>query len=310
VTTATLRRSFSGGAGMVLVLLIVLLVINAFLNPTRLFSDPLTTIGLAAPLMLAAMATTPSILSGGGGIDISIGPMIGFLNIVLVIFMFGNGYESPLLVLPAILALGALLGAINGFLVAYIRLQPIVATLGTYLVFFGLTPWLQSRPGGDAPDWVLRLGDDFSLLPLVAVGALWFVITRTPLYAYLMATGGSAKAAYTSGINVAIVKLLAYSLGGLIAALAAVAITALIGSADPQIGAPITLKAIAAVALGGVSLAGGRGGFIGASIGALTIFLLELALTGSGVSTFVMQLIFGLVLVLAVLFNAIVGRRR
>ena len=310
MTVASMRRSLSSGAGMVLVLMVVLLVVNAFLNPVRLFSDPLTTIGLAAPLMLAAMATTPSILSGGGGIDISIGPMIGFLNIVMVIFLFENGVESPLVVLPLMLALGALLGAVNGFLVAYVRLQPIVATLGTYLVFFGLTPWLQSRPGGDAPDWILRLGDDFVLLPLVAVGLLWFAITRTPLYSYLMAIGGSAKAGYTSGIDVALVKLLAYSLGGFVAAAAAVAITALIGSADPQIGPPITLKAIAAVALGGVSLAGGRGGFIGASIGALTIFLLELALTGSGVSTFVMQLIFGVVLVLAVLFNAVVARRR
>ena len=144
----------------------------------------------------------------------------------------------------------------------------------------------------------------------MAVGILWFVITRTPLYSYLMATGGSAKAAYTSGIDVAFVKLLAYALGGLIAAVAAFALTALIGSADPQIGPTITLKAIAAVALGGVSLAGGRGGFVGASIGAMTIFLLELALTGTGVSTFVMQLVFGLVLVFAVLFNAIVSRRR
>ena len=310
VSVASVRRGLSSGAGMVLVLLLVLLVANAFLNPVRLFSDPLTTIGLAAPLILAALATTPSILSGGGGIDISIGPMIGFLNVILVIFLFGNGMESPVVALPVILALGALLGAFNGFLVAYVRLQPIVATLGTYLVFVGLTPWLQPRPGGDAPDWNLRLGDDFSLLPLVAVGILWFVITRTPLYSYLMATGGSAKAAYTSGIDVASVKLLAYALGGLIAAVAAFALTALIGSADPQIGPTITLKAIAAVALGGVSLAGGRGGFIGASIGAMTIFLLELALTGTGVSTFVMQLIFGLVLVFAVLFNAVVSRRR
>lgn len=311
MTALALRpRDLSAGTGMVIVLLAVLVAVNAVLNPTRLFSDPLTTIGLAAPLVLAAMATTPSILSGGGGIDISIGPMIGFLNVVMVIFLFGNGIESPLVVLPAVLALGALLGAVNGVLVGYVRLQPIVATLGTYLVFFGLTPWLQPRPGGDAPEWLLRLGDDLSLVPLAAVGLLWLVITRTPLYGSLMATGGSARAAYTSGIDVARVKVVAYALGGLIAATAAVAITALIGSADPQIGPPITLKAIAAVALGGVSLAGGRGGFIGAAVGALVIFSLELALTGTGVSTFVLQMIFGLVLVAAVLFNALVSRRR
>lgn len=311
MTALAIRRSFGAGAGMVVTLLVVLLVVNAFLNPARLApAGILTTLGLAAPLMLAALATTPSILSGGGGIDISIGPMIGFINVVMVTFLFGNGIESPIVAIPLILALGGLLGAVNGFLVAYVRLQPIVATLGTYLVFFGVTPWIQPRPGGDAPEWLLRLGDDFAFVPLVFVGVLWFAIWRTPLYAYLMAIGGSAKAAYTSGVEVARVKLLAYALGGVIAAVAAFALTALIGSADPNIGPPITLKAIAAVALGGVSLAGGRGGFIGAGVGALVIFSLELALTGTGASTFVLQMIFGLVLVAAVLFNALVARRR
>jgi len=124
-----------------------------------------------------------------------------------------------------------------------------------------------------------------------------------------MATGGSAKAAYTSGIDVAAVRLFAYALGGFIAAVAALAMTALLGSADPTIGAPITMKAIAAVALGGVSLAGGRGGFIGAAAGALVIFLLQLSMTTTGWSTFVIQMVFGIVLVLAVLFNAVVVRR-
>jgi ribose transport system permease protein len=309
--TALFGRDRRAGASIVLVLLVLLILVNAVLNPARLApAGLLTTLGLVAPLMLAALATTPSILSGGGGIDISIGPMIGFINVVMVWYLFENGVESPLIVLPLVLGLGVLLGAINGVLVAYVRLQPIVATLGTYLVFIGLTPWIMAQPGGDAPEWVLRLGDDFALLPVFFVGLLWFVIFRTPLYRYLMAVGGSSKAAYASGINVAGVRVFAYALGGLIAAVAAISLTALIGSGDPNIGPPITLKAIAAVALGGVSLAGGRGGFIGAGAGALVIFSLELALTSTQASTFMIQLIFGVVLVLAVLFNAIVIRRR
>lgn len=309
--TALFGRDRRAGASIVLVLLVVLILVNAVLNPARLApAGILTTLGLVAPLMLAALATTPSILAGGGGIDISIGPMIGFINVVMVLYLFEAGIDSPLIVLPLVLGLGALLGAFNGFLVAYVRLQPIVATLGTYLVFIGVTPWIMAQPGGDAPEWVLRLGDDFAVLPVFFVGALWFVIYRTPLYRYLMAVGGSSKAAYTSGINVARVRVFAYALGGLIAAVAAISLTALIGSGDPNIGPPITLKAIAAVALGGVSLAGGRGGFIGAGAGALVIFSLELALTSTQASTFMIQMIFGVVLVLAVLFNAIVVRRR
>jgi ribose transport system permease protein len=311
MTAVALRRDRLAGAGTVLILLGVLLVVNAVLNPARLApAGILTTIGLAAPLVLAALATTPSILSGGGGIDISIGPLIGFLNVVMVKFLFGNDIESPLVVIPLVLLGGALLGALNGILVAYVRLAPIVATLGTYLVFFGLTPWIMPRPSGSAPDWLVRLGDDLSLLPLIFVGLTWAAICRTPLYASLMAIGGSAKAAYTSGIDVAAVKLFAYALGGLIAATAALALTALLASGDPTVGPGITLRAIAAVALGGVSLAGGRGGFIGAAAGALVMFLLQQALTSTGASTFVLQMTFGIVLVLAVLFNAIVARRR
>lgn len=308
MTALTSRIRPGPGAKVVGALLVILLLINLWLNPVRFQpAGLLTTIGLAAWLMLAAMASTPSILSGGGGIDISIGPMIGLLNVVMVRYLFMNGIETPLVVIPLVLLAGTFLGAINGVLVAYLRLQPIVATLGTYLVFFGLTPWVLSRPGGNAPDW---LSSDLALVGLVFVAVLWAAFHRMPLHAYLMAIGGSAKAAYTSGIEVARVRLFAYAFGGLIAAVAALAMTALLGSGDPSIGAPITMKAIAAVALGGVSLAGGRGGFIGAATGALVIFLLQLSMTTTNWSTFIVQMVFGTVLVLAVLFNAVVVRRR
>ncbi len=299
------------GAGVIGILLISLLLLNLWLNPARFApSGILTTMGLAAPLLLAALATTPAILSGGGGIDISIGPMIGLLNVAMVQYLFLNGIESPLVVAPAVLLAAALLGMVNGLLVVWVRLPPIVATLGTYLVFVGLSPWVMNRPGGSVPEWLTRLGHDLSWLLLVLVAVLWMVLVRTPLYAYLMATGGSAKAAFASGVDVARVRLVAYTLGGLFAGAAALALTALIGSGDPNIGPPITLKAIAAVALGGVSLAGGRGGLIGAAAGAMIIYLLDLALTRTGFSTFVLQMIYGIVLVAAVVFNSVVARRR
>lgn len=299
------------GAGVIGGLLIGLLLLNLWLNPARFApTGILTTIGLVAPLLLAAIATTPAILSGGGGIDISIGPMIGLLNVVMVRYLFMGGIESPLMVIPAVLVAGMLLGTLNGLLVVGVRLPPIVATLGTYLVFVGLAPWVMNRPGGSVPGWLPQLAHDLSwVLPLL-VGGLWLVLVRTPFHGYLMATGGSAKAAYASGVDVVRVRLVAYALGGLFAGAAALALTALLGSGDPNIGAPITLKAIAAVALGGVSLAGGRGGIVGAAVGALVIYQLDLVLTRTGLSTFVLQLIYGLVLVAAVVFNSVVARRR
>ncbi len=303
------RRSL--GATVIGTLLVVLVVLNLWLNPARFApAGILTTIGLVAPLLLAALATTPAILSGGGGIDISIGPMIGLLNVVMVRYLFLEGIESPLVVLPVVLLAGTLLGAVNGLLVVWVRLPPIVATLGTYLVFAGLSPWVMSRPGGSVPAWLPGLAHDLSpLLPLLVFG-LWALLVRTPFHAYLMATGGSAKAAYASGVDVARVRLVAYALGGLFAGAAALALTALLGSGDPNIGPPLTLKAIAAVALGGVSLAGGRGGLMGAAVGALVIYQLDLVLTRTGLSTFVLQMIYGAVLVAAVVFNSVVARRR
>lgn len=299
------------GASVIAILLVGLTLLNLWLNPARFApAGILTTIGLVAPLLLAAVATTPAILSGGGGIDISIGPMIGLLNVAMVQYLFLGGIDSPIVAVPVVLVAGAVLGALNGLLVVWVRLPPIVATLGTYLVFLGLAPWVMNRPGGSVPSWLPQLAHDLSwVLPLL-VAALWLAIVRTPFHGYLMATGGSAKAAFASGVDVARVRLVAYALGGLFAGAAALALTALLGSGDPNIGAPITLKAIAAVALGGVSLAGGRGGIVGAAVGALVIFQLDLVLTRTGLSTFVLQLIYGLVLVAAVVFNSVVARRR
>lgn len=299
------------GASVIGALLIGLLLLNLWLNPARLApAGILTTVGLVAPMLLAAVATTPAILSGGGGIDISIGPMIGLLNVVMVRYLFLEGVEAPLVVVPTVLVAGALLGTLNGLLVVGVRLPPIVATLGTYLVFAGLTPWVMNRPGGSVPAWLPQLAHELSWVLPVLVAGLWLALVRTPFHGYLMATGGSAKAAFASGVDVARVRLVAYALGGLFAGAAALALTALLGSGDPNIGPPITLKAIAAVALGGVSLAGGRGGLIGAAAGALLIYQLDLVLTRTGLSTFLLQLIYGLVLVAAVVFNSVVARRR
>jgi len=306
-----LRGRRTGTVTFVGAILVFLVIVNVFLNPARLALSGIgTTVGLVAPLLFATLATTPSILSGGGGIDISIGPMIGLLNVGMVQYLFNNGIDSPWAVLPVVLLAGIVLGGINGLLVVRVRLQPVVATLGTYLVFLGLAPWVMPQPAGSAPDWLIRLSDDRAFVPLLVVIVVWIVVRRMPLHRYLMAIGGSDKAAYSSGINVAAVRWFAYALGGAIAAIGALALTALISSGDPNIGPSLTLKAISAAVLGGVSLVGGKGGFLGAAVGALTIFMLELSLTALGFSTFVLQMMFGIVLVLAVVFDAVAARRQ
>jgi ribose transport system permease protein len=303
---STILRS----AGFAVVLLVVLLIINLFLNPARFQPAAWgTLIGLAAPLVGAALASAPVILGGRGGIDISVGPLMGFVNAIVIQTLFlTSGIASPLVLVPAALVVGAAVGAINGFMATVIRIQPIVATLGTYLVLSGVTLTILPAPVGPAPDWLKAMSGTYSILPLAVMAIAWWVIRRLPYYDQLMAIGSDDRAAYTAGVNVTKVRFIAYVITGLFAGIAGLMLTALIGSADPNIGQNYTLISVAAVALGGVSLAGGRGGLIGAAIGAIDIFLLQSVLTSFNVSTYVLQIAYGAILVVAVVLTAVQER--
>ncbi len=295
---------------LAVVLLVVLLAVNVLLNPVRFLPASWgTEIGLAAPLLAAAIASMPAILGGRGGIDVSVGPLMGFVNAVLVqVFVIDLGFTAPLPLVLVALVVGALVGLVNGSLVSLVRIQPIVATLGTYLLLTGITLTILPSPVGNVPAWLKSLAGPWSAVPLAALALAWLLLKRTPYYEQLMAVGSDDRACYTAGVAAARVRLLSYVLTGLFAGVAGLMLTALIGSADPNVGPTYTLIAISAVALGGVSLAGGRGGFLAAVIGAADIFLLQNALTFFNVSTFVLQIAYGVILVLSVALNAVAGR--
>ena len=305
------RRALSGRASFAIGFLFVLLVVNVALNPARFaFSAWGTLIGLAAPLIGAALASTPAILGGRGGIDVSVGPLMGFVNAVLIkTLVVDAAIASPFVLVPAALALGAAVGAFNGLLATVIRIQPIVATLGTYLILTGVTLTLLPGPMGVAPLWLKSLAGSMAVLPLGLVLAAWWGFRQLPLYGQLMATGSDDRAAFSTGVAVTGVRFFSYLLTGVFAGAAGLMLTALIGSADPATGPTYTLIAISAVALGGVSLAGGRGGLLGAAVGAVDIFLLQSALTFFNVSTYVLQVAYGTILVLAVVLTAFQDRQ-
>ncbi|RUW94558.1 ABC transporter permease [Mesorhizobium sp. M7A.F.Ca.US.010.02.1.1] len=302
--------SLGRSVGLAVVLLILLLAINLILSPGRFQPGSWgALVGLAAPLIGAAIASTPVILAGRGGIDISVGPLMGFVNALTIQVLFlGAGISSPLVLVPAALLVGALVGAANGFLATIVRIQPIVATLGTYLILTGVTLTILPAPIGPAPAWLKALSGPLSMLPLALMFIAWWLVRRTPYYDQLMAVGSDDRAAYTAGVDVTRVRFIAYVMTGIFSGCAGLMLTALIGSADPNIGPTYTLIAIAAVALGGVSLAGGRGGVAGAAIGAIDIFLLQSVLTTFNVSTFVLQIAYGAILVLAVMLTALQER--
>jgi ribose transport system permease protein len=290
-----------------LALFVVLLAVNVLLNPARFAPGAWgATVGLAAPLIAASIAATPAILGGRGGIDVSVGPLMGFVNALIVQTLIADaGISSPWLVVPAALVLGAVAGALNGFLAVFVRIQPIVATLGTYLIFTGLTLTIVPAPTGTVPSWIQSLSGQLSVVPLLALTTAWLGLKQLPYYDQLMAVGSDDRAADTAGVPVALVRFLSYCLTGVFAGTAGLLLTALIGSADPNVGASFTLLSISAVALGGVSLGGGRGGMLAAIIGASDIFLLQSALTYFNVSTFVLQIAYGLILVASVTLNGL-----
>jgi ribose transport system permease protein len=190
-----------------------------------------------------------------------------------------------------------------------LRLQPIVATLGTYLAYAGLTVLIVPQPTGTVPSWLAAMSQDGSVPALAVVIVAWWLFTRTPIYAALMATGGDDRAAYVAGVPIIAVRILAYTLSGLLASIAGLSLAALLGSVDANAGIQYTLLGIASVALGGVSLAGGRGGMFGAVVGALDIFLIENILTYYQINSFVEQMVYGAILVVAVCVNRTVDAR-
>jgi ribose transport system permease protein len=287
-------------------LFVVLLLVNLVLNPVRFMPTNLgVTLGLAAPLIIAAIASMPPILGGRGGIDISVGPLMGLVNVVVVRWLIERaGMTSPFEIVPIVLLIGVASGALNGFLATILRIQPIVATLGTSLLYIGLTLTISPSPAGTAPAWLKSLAGTGSILPILAIVVAWLLVKRLPVYEHLMSTGSDDRAAFTAGIPVTMVRFLSYGVAGLFGAVGGLSLTGLIGSADPNVAASMTLLAISAVALGGVSLAGGIGGLAAAALGALCIFLLQMALTYFNVSTFLLQMAYGTVLTIAVALNS------
>jgi ribose transport system permease protein len=288
----------------------VLLALNAAVDRSLLEPENWPSVlAVAMPFVLIAMAAAPAIVSGGGGIDLSIGPLAGLVNAALVGALFPAGIVSPLPVVLATILIGAAAGLANGALIAWVRVPPIIATLGSYLVLSGLTLEILPMAGGTAPEWMIALGRGWHgfplpLLLLVAVALAWLPLRQSAFGRNLLATGGDQRAAFTSGIDVTTVRLLVYVAGGVIAAATGFAFTVSLGSGNPSAAGPYTLIGIAGAVLGGTSLAGGRGGLFGAAAGGAVLFLVQNLLSLAHVSAFYAQIAYGLILVLALAANS------
>jgi ABC-type sugar transport system ATPase subunit/ribose/xylose/arabinose/galactoside ABC-type transport system permease subunit len=323
-TDPTTRRGAPGGwlrsrrdrAWELPALLAVALLIANFVEQHSLLSWsawPVTFAELATPALLA-MASTPAIL--GGGIDISIAPLFAFVSVVIEVMLLAHNVTSAFIVIPIAVAVGALVGAVNGVLVNYGRYQAVVATLCMNFILSGFALGYAPAPVSGTTGWLTSLGSTVGGVPggliLLAVPLLaWWGLNRTPFVRTLLAVGGSETTAYTAGVNVPAVRALGYTIGGAIAGLAGLAIVAQLHQAEADAGfvTPFILMAIAAAAIGGNSLAGGRGGLLGALLGAAVIFLIENLLGALGLSSFWSQAVYGATLIIAVVFAALSAMR-
>jgi ribose transport system ATP-binding protein len=231
-----------------------------------------------ALLALVAMAQTLPVLTAG--LDLSVGMVFVLSNCIASTVVTGSPLETAFGAL-VVLAVGLLCGAINGTVVVYGRLQPIIATLATGAIYYGCALWLRPVPGGtvnsafaDAMVGSLPGGIPTSLLLLSGVALLvWLPYQRSVVGRAAYAVGSSEPAAYMSGIPIARAKFLAYLLAGFLASLAGLLLTCITysGEANAILGGGYTLNSIAAVVIGGTSLFGGSGGAIGSILGAFVL---------------------------------------
>ncbi len=298
------------------VLAIALFVANLIALPRFVASGQLVpTLGTLAPFAIAGMASTPAFLSGGGGIDLSIAPLMGLVNILLVTQLLGTPFGAPVLAIPLLLVLGAVIGATNGVLIARLRFPPVIATLGMFFVLSGVDLRLVPDPVTTSTPWTEALAGDVGPIPgaVLTVGmplAVWLVLRRTAFVESLLAVGDHDATAFSAGVNVDAVRISAYALGGLIAAIGGIALTGLVRSADAQVFNGYILAALAAVALGGTNLAGGRGGLLASAIGATCIFLLDNLLAALHVPSQYVQVAYGGALLFAVVLGAVLFTRQ
>jgi ribose transport system permease protein len=281
---------------------------NAFLTPGNLSS-----VGLYwAFVALAALGQLFVVIVGG--IDLSVGSTMGLAGIVTASIMADGG--SPYLAVAVGIGIGLAVGLFNGFFVAYIGITSFIVTLGTLQIVRGITlGYKQGQAVSGLPEGFIQIGSTpFLGIPIpiwILTGfalIVWFFLSRTAQGRELYSVGSNQLASTLTGIPVKRRILMSFTLSGVFASIAGVLVTARLGSAVPNAGVGMELIVIAAVVIGGASLAGGRGTALGVLLGALLIALVNNALVLLSVPTYWQQSFIGAVILAAAMFDLI--RRR
>jgi ribose transport system permease protein len=288
--------------------LLALCIIIALISPRFLtVSNVLNVLTQVSVNAILAIGMSFVILTGG--IDLSVGSVLAITGAVVATFAKTGGNILPGIIVTIII--GAAIGLVNGILVSKGKVQAFIVTLATMTIFRGVTyVYTDGNPISGLGDNISFIGNSSIMgvpLPIffiiIVLLIAWYALNQTRFGRYIYALGGNEDSARLSGINTDKIKTLVYVISGITAAIAGIIVTSRIGSASPNAGTGFELDAIAAVVLGGTSLAGGEGKVTGTIIGALIIGVLNNGLNLMGVSPFYQAIAKGIVILLAVLLD-------
>ena len=291
--------------------LIILMTVITIINSNFLTANNLLNLLLQVTSnALIAFGMTFVILTGG--IDLSVGSILA-LSSALTAGLLGSGMPVTLAILISLI-LGCILGMMNGLLISYGKLAPFIVTLATMTIFRGATlVYTNGNPitKGLSDTFLFQfLGQGYIvgipfpvIIMFIVFIVLYVLLHKTAFGKSVYAIGGNEKAAYISGVKLNKVKIIIYSISGIMASISGLIITSRLSSAQPTAGASYEMDAIAAVVLGGTSLSGGKGRILGTLIGALIIGVLNNGLNIIGVSAFWQQVVKGVVILIAVLID-------
>ncbi|MCC4796608.1 ribose ABC transporter permease [Enterovibrio norvegicus] len=295
-----------------LIALLFLIVVVSFLSPNFFTVDNILNI-LRQTSINAIIAVGMTLVILTAGIDLSVGSVLALCGAFAASLI---AMEVPVLIaVPTALFAGAVLGAISGIIIAKGKVQAFIATLVTMTLLRGVTMvYTEGRPIStgftDTADAFAWFGTGYALgipvpvwLMVIVFAAVWYLLNHTRFGRYIYALGGNESATRLSGIDVDKVKIGAYAICGLLAALAGIIVTSRLSSAQPTAGMGYELDAIAAVVLGGTSLMGGKGRIMGTLIGALIIGFLNNALNLLDVSSYYQMIAKAVVILLAVMVD-------
>ncbi len=296
-------------AFLILLMVFVSFFSDSFFTERNLLNQVLS----AFPLLMVALGQTLVILTGG--IDLSLGPIVSFTNVLCVTLM---NTESGLGWVPAVLAAlaaGLVCGAFNGLMITKGRLAPIIVTLATTAIYEGGALFIMDKPGGSVHSAFRRFmtrgleGYFPLLLFLLLLFAVRVITNRSAYGKALRALGGNENAAYSTGIKVERVKFAAYAMAGVLAAVAGIFLSARMNSGDATVGKNFSMNAITATVVGGTAMTGAVGDPLGTIAGVFIITIINNMLNLFGVSSFYQYICQGVILIAALSLSALRKRK-